>query len=477
MLKIAKKKSLYIALVFVLIIIIFINAMNRYAGRDFSGSYTKQLESLKEIIAGLDPKNPSDTSSYIEVKTQIEMIELILKYGAGSWQETVIEEQLRQMIAQKNSYEYGVGEKQETEGKKEIEQKYLAYVEKLEKGDWTYFANTQLEETKQEIEQLQTQKQQIIDKVQIKQIEEQIATLELRKQVLTWRLEKDISYARSELNQEILNYEMYQQVVLRYEANPTEDYNQKVKYYQDKEKAELAKYAIEHKVSIAKTEDLRGSILNFHDQYGMVIIAVIIMIAGTIISEEFSKGTIKLLLIKPYPRWKILLAKVVACILTLLLILFGTFLAQLLVGGILFGFDSLMVPAVEYNFATNQIQEMNLLVNFAIKTLAMLPLYVLVITIAIFLGSVFTNSALAIVVALLGFMTSDLINALATSFDLWIMRFFITPNWNLTPYLFGGISEFPYTSLGFSIGMNLLYFIGMISVSCFVFQKRNIKNS
>ena len=54
---------------------------------------------------------------------------------------------------------------------------------------------------------------------------------------------------------------------------------------------------------------------------GPFIIILILMVASTIVAEEFTTGTIKLLLIKPFSRGKILLSKYLTVILFSVLII------------------------------------------------------------------------------------------------------------------------------------------------------------
>ena len=61
------------------------------------------------------------------------------------------------------------------------------------------------------------------------------------------------------------------------------------------------------------------------------------MIAGTIVSEEFNKGTIKLLLVKPYTRNKILLSKFITTLIMIVFVIIVTITMQILIGGVLFG--------------------------------------------------------------------------------------------------------------------------------------------
>ena len=203
------------------------------------------------------------------------------------------------------------------------------------------------------------------------------------------------------------------------------------------------------------------------------------MISGSIVSDEFNKGTIKLLLIRPYSRLKILLAKFLTCLCMFILFIVFIFISQLLVGGIIQGFGSLNVPAVIYNYNTHNIETMSIIKYLIINICAKSPMFLLLITLAFTISTLFTNSALAIALPLLGYMVSSIINQLiahALLKDIKAPLYFVTPNWNLTSYLFGGLPSFEPINLRFSILVCLSYFLIMIFISCYVFKKRNIKN-
>ena len=54
-------------------------------------------------------------------------------------------------------------------------------------------------------------------------------------------------------------------------------------------------------------------------EVNIFIIICIIMVSGSIVSDEYNKGTIKYLLIKPYKRYKILLSKLFSSIIIFVL--------------------------------------------------------------------------------------------------------------------------------------------------------------
>ena len=151
-------------------------------------------------------------------------------------------------------------------------------------------------------------------------------------------------------------------------------------------------------------------------------------------------------------------------------------IAQLLIGGIVFGFDSLSTPAIVYNFDINQVETLNLFTYVALIGIGKLPIYILLTTLAFACSTIFTSTALAVAVPFLGYIGSSIINQLALVYNVKQVIYFVTPNWDLTQYLFGGTPLFKELTLPFSIGICLVYFLIMVVVSCIVFKKRDIKN-
>ena len=201
-----------------------------------------------------------------------------------------------------------------------------------------------------------------------------------------------------------------------------------------------------------------------------------IVIAGSIVSEEFNRGTIKLLLVKPYSRIKILLSKFIVCMIILVLTISFIYAFQLVVGGIVNGFDGLSTPAIVYNFDTNKVETMNLLAYVALVGLCKLPMYILLVALAFACSTIFANTALAVAVPFLGYIASSLINQFALYYNIKQIIYFVTPNWDLSYYLFGGTPLFKELTLPFSIAICLIYLIIMLVISCVVFKKRDIKN-
>lgn len=469
--KIFKKKSIYIALAIVLVCIIFINCMNKFSNNDYY--YYDNTAYLEEELRKYNPENPSDLSTYIQLKSRIDSEKMIKEYGPESWQASIIENKMQGLFSIMNSYEYGLEKDEKVY--QEAKQKYDEFIRNFQKDDWKYFATIELEDVQRQIKEMEQQKENTVDKLKIQNISDEIENLKRQEKVVKWRLEKEISYAPSEKNSLLERYQMYSDQVQQLK-NEQQSQAEKAQYQQYLAKMELTKYSIENDVNVNKTDDSRGMLISFFEQNAVFIVAIMVMIAGTIICEEFSKGTIKLLLVRPYPRWKILLSKLLTCIIAAGIITIAIFAMQFVVGGILFGFESFNLPAVYYNFTNQQVETMNLFGYIALIGLTKLPMFILLMIIAFMLGSVFNNSALSIVIALLGFMSGDIINMMAQELKLGFMKFFMTPNWDLSSYLFGGMPSFPGINLTFSIIIDIAYVILMLIPAFWIFQKKNIKN-
>ena len=91
-------------------------------------------------------------------------------------------------------------------------------------------------------------------------------------------------------------------------------------------------------------------------------------------------------------------------------------------------------------------------------------------------STIFTNSALAITISLLGYMGSSVINMLALHLKLNWIKYFVTPNWNLTEYFWGGIPTFEGITLPFSIAIIVIYMVIILVKTFIIYQKKNIKN-
>lgn len=471
--KIFKKKSLLITLLVTLAFIILTNVIYKL---DFGNSYYDYIEEeisfYGEQLKTLDPEKDKDM--YAQYKTEIEVYQLVKKYDEKSWQAKIIQSEMRSCISNINYFTY---QEKNDSGLKIAKAKYNEYIKRLDTDDWRYFAEEEVKEKNTEIDELKAMQEKTTNKLEIKELQSQIRGYEISRQIATWRLEKDIPYGNDYKNNCLNSYMVAMEDIRSYDFGETEkNYNSKKQYYKAQETAAINKYDIENETTVGDTSSAKGILLSTFDEYEIFLIVMFMMTAGVIVSEEFSKGTIKLLLIKPFKRSTILASKFITSIIVAIIVILLVLLMQFVVGGLIQGFDSFKNPTIIYDHTINNVKQINTIQYLAMQALGKAPMYILLMTLAFAFSTIFTNSALAITISLLGYMGSSVINMLALNLKLNWIKYFVTPNWNLTEYFWGGIPTFEGITLPFSIAIIVIYMVIMLVPTFIIFQKKNIKN-
>lgn len=473
--KIFKKKSIYITLFVILGFIILTNCIYKYFYNNSTSYYNDNyIDYAKQEISKLDPNNPSDTNTYISLKTEIDVYELAKKYNKDDWQTQIINSNVGTYINERNTYLYGEGK--DTKKAEEVNKKIEEIIGKLDNNDWKYFANDEVKKLEENLKALEEQKNNIEDKQELDDLNQSIELAKIDLEAARYRVDKDIKYGNDYLNIALDDYLNNSKTLVSNKKDKKLSFEEQKEYNQSLENKEVSKYIIENKQDVNKANDVRGILKNFFDEYGLFIIVLVVMIAGTIVSEEFNKGTIKLLLVKPYSRNKILFAKFVTVLIITAFAIVSTILMELIVGSIVFGTSSLSIPVVQYNFNTHALEHMNIFKYLSLNVLAQLPIVVLLATLAFSFSTLFTNSAVSIALPLLGYMSASTINVLAVHYNIKFIKYFVTPNWDLSQYLFGNLPMLEGMTRNFSIIICLIYFAIMISTTFTVFKRKNIKN-
>ena len=461
--KVLRKKGIYIMLIIIIAYVVLSNFLYKYFYNktSISDEYSEEnISILKDEMQSLDTNLSSDLEIYVSDNTTIDTYELLKKYDKNSWQYEIIKENGTDYISQINQCKYIL---KNENALKTVQNQYDEFLKKLNKNNWRTFAEEELAMLKQT-----TKEQTEIDKSDNSQ-DIQIEALEMR-------LKYNIEYGNNYKNKALSNYVQNSLMVADLEKNNNKTYEEKQQYQEAKAEQTKSKYAIENDKDIYSENNLRSMLLKILSEYELFIIITIVLVAGAIVSDEFNKGTIKLLLVRPYKRSKILLAKFITVLITLLATIIVVCILQFIISGIFFGFNSLNIPVVEYNFNSEKIIEMSIFKKMLIQIAGKLPIYILLGTLAFSLSTLFNNTAVAISVTLLGYMSSDIINQFAHYFKIKWLKFFVTPNWDFTQFYFGKLPNMEGITLLFSAAICLVYFIIMLTYSFLVFKHRNIKN-
>lgn len=474
LIKIFSKKSMIVIGVIILVIIIGFNVLNKIS-QNMSNSYSAYSEGyiqyLDEELSNLDPNKPSDINKYVETKSQKDLATLAKDYKETSWQAEVIGTVISPIIEEMNNYEY-IDKNNEalTTSKAQYDEMLTA----LKNNDWKYFANKELDSLNTQIEELNTL---IAQDSENEDLKTQLKSLELQKEVVNLRLDKNINYGSDNYKSiAVQNYRMYMGNYIQSSQgkNLTDEDKSEINGYL--ENANLYKYDLYNDTEYQNTATANYTFQNSIGTYIAIIVMVVVIVSGVSISEEFNKGTVKLLLVRPYSRTKILISKLIAVFITMIITTVAILLLQFIIGGIVYGFGTYMMNVVQFDFTTNSIITLNIFAYLGLIFICKLPIFILIGTLAFALSTLFLNSPLAVALPILGYMGSDVINMIAISYKWDWVKYFVTPNWDLSQYLFGGTPMFSGISIEFSITICAIYFAIMLVASIVSFKKRNIKN-
>lgn len=480
--KVFKRKSIYILLAIMLCIITLNTFLTKkYSIEDpvsTSAEEKYELQELKRTIDSYDKNNPGEKEEYYNALSNIELYELTDKYKEP-WKKILIRENLRDIIHSMNNAKYI---EKDIEAYNEYKKEYDKFLKELDSNSWKYFVNKEIKITTDEIASLEKEREKAKNKElynsRIKEEKNKLEKLKLR-------LEKDIPYDNNYLNTALEDYKQVPQTYKEFkesiikntsEFNIKEEYQIKRQYIEYMKNNANNKYIIDNKVDINSPKTTRNLLINTLSDNFLFIMIIVAAGAGSIVSTEFDKGTIKLLLIRPYSRNKILLSKYIVSMFMIIFAILSAFIMQLIVGGIFFGFSSLNIPVIIYNFVQNKVTHINLFKYIFDNVLAVLPEFILLATLAFAISTITNVSTLGVALPIVGVGAADIINLIAINRNIIPLKYFVALNWNFTNYLYGGVNSFPTLSIPFSILICAIYFLIMIITAFIVFNKRNIKN-
>lgn len=195
-----------------------------------------------------------------------------------------------------------------------------------------------------------------------------------------------------------------------------------------------------------------------------------IIVGASSVASEFSWGTIKLLLIRPVSRTKILLSKYLSTILFALFCLLILFVISLAVGAILFGFDGFAQPylTVIDGVVVEKTMLAHVLGQYGLSSINL----IMMSTFAFMISSIFRSSALSIGLAIfLMFTGVNVTSFIAMKFD-WA-KYILFANTDLSLYL-EGMPVVEGMTMSFSITMLIIYFVVFNALSWWMFNKRDV---
>jgi ABC-2 type transport system permease protein len=231
---------------------------------------------------------------------------------------------------------------------------------------------------------------------------------------------------------------------------------------------EINEYRLTENVPVQTSEYMWSFVENASD-FLQVAGLFMIVVAGGIVANEYTWGTIKLLLIRPISRSKILLSKYVAVVLFGLFLVSMLFLFSVIIGAALFGLSG---QSAHLAYANGQVAEQNMLFHL-VKIYAMKSVEVTILaTMAFMISAVFRSSSLAIGISLfLLFVGPNVTYILSMRYE-WA-KYLLFANTPLLQYE-TGTAMVEGMTISFSLIMLLAYFLVFHLFAFTVFAKRDV---
>ncbi len=204
----------------------------------------------------------------------------------------------------------------------------------------------------------------------------------------------------------------------------------------------------------------------------------VMVIAADLVSSEHSLGTVKLLLTRPVKRWKILLSKYLALILSISLIVFIYSGLTYLISGALFGYSGWKAPVI-MGFTTNG-TELNTagvyLVpqwQYILQASGLAWFVCLVVgTLSFMLSVLVKSTAAGMGIMLASLIAGTILNNMVSTWE--SAKYLFMVNLNLLSYLKGAAPPIEGMTLLFSFCVLLVWGIAGFFTAFIVFTKRDV---
>lgn len=213
---------------------------------------------------------------------------------------------------------------------------------------------------------------------------------------------------------------------------------------------------------------------------GIFLSIIVIVIAGGIVANEFQRGTIRLLVIRPNKRWKLLLSKFLALMALTVGLALSAYVLSFVGNGLVYGFSDYFLP--DLTIVSNKITEVSFLLNSLIGMFIQLIPIVFMGLIALFLSTVINNTAFSVGFSIFLFMGYSLMLLVLQAINVPFMDLTFLPYFDYSQFLNPVEMIENCTSYGIYYTFAkanivlICWSIVLYGVANFVFMKKDIKN-
>lgn len=211
---------------------------------------------------------------------------------------------------------------------------------------------------------------------------------------------------------------------------------------------------------------------------GLLLPLLVMVIAADLVSSEASGGTIKLLLTRPVKRWKILLSKYIALLLSISFIVLCVAILTYGISGLVFGYGGWSMPMLT-GFTSKGEELITTGVHliphweYILMEFGLVWFVCFVVGTLTFMLSVLLRSTAAVMGIMLAALISGAI--LTNMVSSWhSAKYLFMVNLQLTNYVNGLKPPIEGMTLGFSIAVLLIWALAALIISFFTFTNRDV---
>lgn len=316
--------------------------------------------------------------------------------------------------------------------------------------------------------------------------------------LLEFRLKEDIDYSNSnwkneailkiqeildEYRRELLTEEKYN---LDYDQSLSTSYEDYVAKYEEANRMRVEKmnelwYSLENNIpQLGAIKDTRSVIDSTYEVFVILAVVMAIIIGGSIVSNEFSTGSIRLLLIRPVSRWKILLSKLISVLIVgYSIIILGTAIL-VITSGVTLGFDALQIPVLQT--VNNEIIQVPYFEYMIPQLLTSSASLIFITSLVFMVSTISKNTALAVATGMLAYIgIAPLTQMLINMKQVWLLD-------TLLPYINSSFFKLmpDMTQILNESGLVMNYQLGasqlliasvvFLLITFVIFVKRDVKN-
>lgn len=275
-----------------------------------------------------------------------------------------------------------------------------------------------------------------------------------------------LKYYDTKISEDISWKETEQQTINNYkEMLAGDDLTPADKAYFEEQIA-ISEYRLAHDVP-SQNEGSLASFMSFTSNMLTLVTLFTVITAASIVSSEFSTGTIKMLLTRPMSRAKILTSKLITTFIFGLFLFVVNVVVSGIVGFLLFGNGT----GVELEMVNGQIAEKAVWGDLGYHYLLSGGDFVMSTLFAFLVGSVFRSSSLAIGLTMFLSFTGGMIVMFLSRYE--IVKYIWLTHSNLTQYESGN----PVTegiTMPFSLTVLAIYAVIFLIISYTSFMKRDV---